>query len=139
MPVFFFPDKVFCFQKSHFKLKQLWWSGILEKCCASLFMFSSTRGRWFMTFTKRGRAGASWYFGQFCRWLQMIYGEGRPQNLVVMVGITPSFPYLLNKVNDLLLPHFHYFFLMFHYCSCLISVLVPLQNYSSLFVVQLLP
>ena len=28
---------------------------------------------------------------------------------------------------------------MFHYCSCLISVLVSLQNYSSLFVVWGLP
>ena len=43
---------------------------------------------------------------------------------------TPLLPYLLNKVNDPLLPYFHYFFLMFYYNSCLISVLVSLQNYS---------
>ena len=43
---------------------------------------------------------------------------------------TPLFPYFLNKVNDPFLPYFHYFFLMFHYSSCLISVLVSLQDYS---------
>ena len=48
--------------------------------------------------------------------------------------VKPSFLYLLNKVTDSSLPHFHYFLLMFHYWSCLISVLVSLQNYSSLFV-----
>ena len=46
-------------------------------------------------------------------------------------AITPSFAYLLNKAKDPSLPYFHYFFLMFHYCSCLVSVLVSLQNYSS--------
>ena len=35
--------------------------------------------------------------------------------------VTPLLPYLLNKVNDPSLPYFHYFFIMFHYCSCLIS------------------
>ena len=42
--------------------------------------------------------------------------------------VTPSFSYLLNKVNDPSLPYSHYFFLMFHYCSCLISVIVSLQT-----------
>ena len=50
--------------------------------------------------------------------------------------ITPSFSYLLNKVNDPSLPYFHYSFPMFHNCFCLILVLVSLQNYSSLFVVR---
>ena len=54
-------------------------------------------------------------------------------------AVTPSFPYPLNKVNDPSLPHFHYVLLMFHYCPCLISVLMSLQNYSSLFVVRSLP
>ena len=54
-------------------------------------------------------------------------------------AITPSFPYLLNMVHDPLLPYFHYFFLMLHYSSCLISVLLSLQNYPSLFVVWFLP
>ena len=52
-------------------------------------------------------------------------------------AVTPSFPNLVNKVNNPLFPYFHYFLLMFHYCSCLISVLVSLQNYSSLFVCSL--
>ena len=42
-------------------------------------------------------------------------------------AITPLFPYFLNKVNHPL-PCFHHFFFMFHYHSCLISVLVSLQN-----------
>ena len=54
-------------------------------------------------------------------------------------AVTPLFPYHLNKENDSLLPYFHYFFLMFHDRSCLLSVLVSLQNYSSLFVIQSLP
>ena len=54
-------------------------------------------------------------------------------------AVTLSITYLLNKVKDPLLPYFHYFFLMFHYCSYLISVLLSLQNYSSLLVVRLLP
>ena len=37
-------------------------------------------------------------------------------------AVTPMFLYLLNKVSDPSLHYFHYFFLMFHYCSCLISV-----------------
>ena len=41
----------------------------------------------------------------------------RPQNL----GVAPSFPYLLNMINDSLLPYFYYLLLMFHHCSCLIS------------------
>ena len=32
--------------------------------------------------------------------------------------VISSFPYPLNKVNDLLLSHFPYFFLIFHYFSC---------------------
>ena len=32
-------------------------------------------------------------------------------------AVTPSFPYLLNKVNNRLLPYFHYFFIEFHYRS----------------------
>ena len=47
-------------------------------------------------------------------------------------AVTLSFSYLLNKVADLSLPYFHYFFRTFYYCSCLISVLVFMQNYSSL-------
>ena len=70
-----------------------------------------------------------------------------PQNVTLQAtkfggndqAITLWFSYLLNKVNDASLPYFHYFFLMFHYCSYLISVLASLQNYSSLFVVRLLP
>ena len=54
-------------------------------------------------------------------------------------AVTPLFPEVLNKVNDPFIPYFHYFFHIFHYCSCLISVLVSLQNYSSFFVVWLLP
>ena len=53
--------------------------------------------------------------------------------------VIPSFPYLLNKVSNPSLPCFHYFFPMFDYCTCLKSVLVTLQNYSSFFVVWLLP
>ena len=57
----------------------------------------------------------------------------RPQNLGINDWVvTPSFPNLLNKVNDPSLTYFHYFFLMFHYCSCLMSVRMYLQNYSSL-------
>ena len=48
-------------------------------------------------------------------------------------AVTPLFPYILS--SNPLLPYFHYFFFVFHYCFCLISVLVSLQNYSSLFVV----
>ena len=48
-------------------------------------------------------------------------------------ALRPSFPYLLNKVNDTWFSYFHYFFLMFHNCSSLISVLVSLQNYSICF------
>ena len=48
-------------------------------------------------------------------------------------ALCPSFPYLLNKVSDTLFSYFHYFFLMFHNCSSLISVLVSLQNYSICF------
>ena len=44
-------------------------------------------------------------------------------------AVTPSFPYLLNKVSDPSLPCFHYFSFMFHHCSCLISVLVSRQNF----------
>ena len=29
-------------------------------------------------------------------------------------AVTQLFPHLLNKVNDPLLPYFHYFFLMLH-------------------------
>ena len=47
-------------------------------------------------------------------------------------AVTPSFPYLLNKVSNPSLPYFHYYSLMFHYCSCLISVVVFLQNCFSL-------
>ena len=54
-------------------------------------------------------------------------------------AVTPLLPYLLNKVNDPLLPYFHCFFLMIYNCSCLISVLVSLKNYSSLFVIWSLP
>ena len=54
-------------------------------------------------------------------------------------AVTPSFPYLLSKVNDLLLTCFHYLLPMFQYSSWLISVLVFLQNYSSLLVVRSLP
>ena len=55
------------------------------------------------------------------------------------LAVTPSFPYRLNKMNDPLLPYFHCFFLMYHYCSCLISILVSLQNYFRLFFVRSLP
>ena len=54
-------------------------------------------------------------------------------------ALTSLFLYLLNRVNDPSLSQFHYFLLMFHYCSCLISVLVSLQNNSTLFVVRSLP
>ena len=54
-------------------------------------------------------------------------------------AVTILFLYLLNKVNNPSLPYLHYFFLTFFYCSCLISVLVSLQNYSSLFAVRSLP
>ena len=56
-------------------------------------------------------------------------------------AVTPSFPYFLNKLNNPLLSYFQLriFLLLFprifHYCSCSISVLVSLENYSNLFVI----
>ena len=66
--------------------------------------------------------------------------EVRPRNLgLTIVPLPPSFPQFLSKVNNPSLPYFHYFFPMFHYCSCLISVLVSLESYSSLFIIRSLP
>ena len=46
-------------------------------------------------------------------------------------SLPPSILHLLNKVNDPFLPPLS-LFLTFHYCSCLVSVLVSLQSYYSL-------
>ena len=77
-----------------------------------------------------------------------VCNEPQATKFGITIGpLPPSFPYLLtlSAATILLgwcskvkygerpsLPCFYYFFLMFHYCSCLISVLVSLQNYSSL-------
>ena len=63
-----------------------------------------------------------------------------PRNLQLIIELLPpSFPCLLNDLNDRLLPYFVYFCLMFRYGSCIVLAIVSLQNCSCLVFVSLLP